>query len=227
MSTEPVQDPDASTPAGEPVGVDARPFRRVLLPIAAAVLLFVLVRALLVESFHVPSGSMAPTIAAGDRVVVTKVGAARIERGDVIVFDGTDIFAAADRTPHVADGFLTRALAGVASALSINPGEQDFLKRVAGVGGDTVACTPARGLVVNGTPVDEPWLASGEPACATPFEVAVPPQRLFVLGDHRSSSADSRQHLGDPGGGMVPVGDVVGHVAWRYWPPDRVGGVQD
>ncbi len=227
MSTEPAQDTNDSTPAGDPAGVDARPFRRLLLEIGVAVLLVVLLRAFVIESFHVPSGSMAPTIAAGDRVVVTKLRASQVERGDVIVFDGTKTFAAADRTPFVSDGFIGRSLAAVASTLSIDPGEQDFLKRVAGVGGDDISCTSKKGLVVNGSPVDEPWLPAGEAACATPFEVKVPPGRLFVLGDHRSSSADSRDHLGDPGGGMVPVDDVVGHVVWRYWPLDRVGGVGD
>ena len=108
---------------------------------------------------------------------------------------------------------------------SIDLGEQDFLKRVAGVGGDRVSCTPKGGLVVNGSPVDEPWLAPGTTACDTPFDVKVPQGRLFVLGDNRSDSADSRSHLGDPGGGMVPVDDVVGHVSWRYWPIDRIGGL--
>ncbi|WP_435203471.1 signal peptidase I [Janibacter sp. GS2] len=225
MSTEPAQDDDAPTPAGDPAGVDVHRTRRLLLQIGVGVLLALLLRAFVIQSFHVPSESMAPTIAPGDRVVVTKVGAGQVERGDVIVFDGTDTFAATDRTTVLPDGVIGRSLSAVASSLSIDLGEQDFLKRVAGVGGDTVSCTPGGGLVVGGEPVAEPWLPADEVACATPFEVTVPPQRLFVLGDHRSSSADSRSHLGDPGGGMVPVDDVVGHVAWRYWPPDRVGGL--
>lgn len=225
MSTEPARDNDATTPAGDPAGVVVRPGRRLVLEIGVGVLLVVLLRAFVIQSFHVPSASMEPTIAPGDRVVVTKIGAERVERGDVIVFDGTDTFAAADDTTLASDGVLGRALSAMASTFSIDLGEQDFLKRVAGVGGDAVACTPDGGLVVNGEPVDEPWLPTGEKACATPFEVEVPAERLFVLGDHRSSSADSRSHLGDPGGGMVPVEDVVGQVAWRYWPPARVGGL--
>ena len=225
MPSEPSRDGPATTPAGDPAGVDARPGRRFLVEIGVGVLLLVLLRAFVLQSFHVPSGSMAPTIAAGDRVVVTKVGAGTVERGDVIVFDGTDTFAGGDG--DTGDGAVGQALAAVSSTLSIDVGEQDYLKRVAGVGGDTVSCTPDGGLVVNGEAVDEPWLPPDEQACATPFEVAVPAERLFVLGDHRSESADSRSHLGDPGGGMVPVDDVIGHVAWRYWPMDRVGGVGD
>lgn len=225
MSSEPEQDASLSTPAGPPAGVDTRPARRLLLEIGIGVVLVVLLRAFVIQSFHVPSGSMAPTVAPGDRVVVTKIGSGEIGRGDVIVFDGTDTFAAGERTPVAADGPVGRTLSGAASALSIDLGEQDYLKRVAGTGGDTVSCTPEGGLVINGGKVEEPWLASGERSCTTPFEVEVPRGRLFVLGDNRSRSADSRSHLGDPGGGMVPVDDVVGHVTWRYWPVDRLGGV--
>lgn len=227
MSPEPAAEDRAPTPAGDPAGVAARPRRRLLLEIGVGVLLVVLLRAFVIQSFHVPSGSMEPTVAPGDRIVVTKVGAGTVERGDIIVFDGTDTFAAAGDDPVTSDGGIGRALAAVASTLSIDLGREDYLKRVAGVGGDRVSCTPARGLVVNGDRVDEPWLPPGERACGTPFDVEVPAGRLFVLGDHRSDSADSRSHLGQPGGGMVPLDDVIGHVTWRYWPVARVGGVGD
>lgn len=225
MSTDPAQQ-HSSTPAADAAGVDVRPARRWLLEIGVAVLLVMLLRIFVMESFHVPSDSMAPTIEPGDRVVVTKIGASDIARGDVIVFDGTDTFAVADRTPFASDGLIGRILSGAASTLSIRLGEQDFLKRVAGVGGDHLTCTPEGGLVVNGDQVTEPWLEPGTAACDTPFDVEVPQGRLFVLGDNRSDSADSRAHLGDPGGGMVPVEDVVGHVSWRYWPLDRLGGLE-
>ncbi|WP_338751311.1 signal peptidase I [Janibacter alittae] len=209
MSTEPARDPHETTPAGDPAGVVPRPDRRLLLEVGVGILLLVLVRVLVIESFHVPSGSMAPTIRPGDRVVVAKIGAGPVERGDLIVFDGTTTFARGAGDP------------------SIDPGEQDYLKRVAGVGGDTVSCTPGGGLVVNDEPVAERWLAPGEVPCDHPFDVGVPPGRLFVLGDNRSESNDSRSHLGDPGGGMVPLEDVIGHVVWRYWPLARTGGLGD
>lgn len=224
MSPEPAEDEREATPAGDPAGVAARP-RRVLLEIGVGVLLLVLLRAFVVQSFHVPTESMEPTITPGDRIVVTKIGSGTVERGDVIVFDGTETFGAGEGgiTP---DGGIGQALGAVASTLSIDVGREDYLKRVAGTGGDRVSCTPDGGLVVNGDRVDEPWLAPGDEPCDTPFDVEVPAEHLFVLGDHRSASADSRSHLGSPGGGMVPLDDVVGHVAWRYWPWDRVGGIE-
>ncbi|NYF97188.1 signal peptidase I [Janibacter cremeus] len=227
MASDPAADADESTPAGDPAGVDSRPARRLLLEVGVGVLLLVLLRVFVIQSFHVPSGSMEPTIRPGDRVVVTKIGAGAVERGDVIVFDGTTTFAGGVSDPSVPRGRLGRALSAGASTVSIDLGEQDYLKRVVGVGGDTVSCTPDGGLVVNAEPAAEPWLAPGELPCETPFDVGVPPERLFVLGDNRSESADSRSHLGDPGGGMVPLDDVVGHVVWRYWPLARTGGLGD
>lgn len=224
MSTEPVPGADDSAPVGDPAGADARsPKGGLLLQIGVGVLLAVLLRTFVLQSFSVPSGSMEPTIRPGDRVVVTKLDAGSVSRGDVVVFDGTHVFA--EGSVPATGSPLGQALAAAASTFSIELGEQDYLKRVVGVGGDTVACTPTQGLVVDGDRVVEPWLADGEVPCDVPFEVGVPEGHLFVLGDNRSESADSRSHLGDPGGGMVPLEDVIGHVAWRYWPPDRFGPV--
>lgn len=211
----------AARPA--PAGRSSRAFRRVALEVGVALLLVMLVRAFVAQSYYVPSASMEPTVRTGDRVVVLRTS--DVARGDVVVFDGTETFAQADRTTFMSDGLLGRTLSGVADALSIDLGEQDYLKRVAGVGGDRVSCTPEEGLVVGGEPVDEPYLPEGTAACDIPFDVEVPPDHLFMLGDNRGESADSRAHLGHPGGGMVPVDDVVGTVALRYWPLDAVGGL--
>ncbi len=141
MSSDPAQDANASTPTGDPAGVDARPARRLLLEIGVGVVLLVLLRVFVIQSFHVPSGSMEPTIRPGDRVVVTKLGAGTVERGDVIVFDGSTTFAEDGASPPV-EGRLGRALSATASTFSIDLGDRHYLKRVAGVGGDTVSCTP-------------------------------------------------------------------------------------
>lgn len=191
-----------------------------------AVLLMLLVRGFLVQSFYVPSGSMEPTIEPGDRILVNKLAAGGdLARGDVVVFDGTTTFAAADRSPHQADGLIGRTLAGAASAVGIDLGEQDFVKRVIGLPGDHVVCCDTDGrLTVNGKPVQEDYLYPGDKPSDLTFDVTVPAGRLWVMGDHRSDSADSRAHLGDPGGGMVREDDVVGRAVVTFWPLGRMGG---
>ncbi|GAA3619090.1 signal peptidase I [Marihabitans asiaticum] len=208
-------------PAG--AGVVSRRGRRLLLHLGAAVLVVMLLRAFVIESFYVPSASMSPTIRAGDRVVVAKTATGDLRPGDVIVFDGTGTMAPADRSPYMSDGLLGRTLSGLASAVGVSLGEHDYLKRVAAVGGQRLSCTPEAGLVRDGERVTEDYLAEDEQACSSPFDVVVPQGRIFVLGDHRSDSLDSRSRLGAPGGGMIPVDDVVGEVVLRYWPLPRAG----
>jgi signal peptidase I len=190
-----------------------------------ALLVMLLVRGLLVQSFYVPSGSMEPTIRPGDRILVNKTAAGDdLQRGDVVVFDGTSSFAAADRSPHQSEGLVGRVLGGAASLFGVDLGEQDFVKRIVGLPGDRVVCCDAQGRVsVNGTAVEESYLPQGVSPSDTTFDVTVPADRLWLMGDNRSNSADSRAHLGDPGGGMVRASDVVGRAAATYWPLDRLG----
>jgi signal peptidase I len=196
-----------------------------LVLLGIGLVLTLLVRAFAVQAFYIPSASMEPTLHVGDRVLVSKLGYrfGDIRRGDVIVFDGTGTFA-----PEVppTTGTLSRVARTVGSFFGMAPSEHDFVKRVVGLPGDSVVCCDSQGrLAVNGDPIQEPYLYPGDKASAVPFNILVPAGRLWVMGDHRSDSADSRAHLGDPGGGTVPEKRVIGKVVATYWPLGRIASV--
>lgn len=189
--------------------------RRTFVGVLAILAVLVLAHGLLVETFTVPSGSMQPTLWRGDRIMVGKLHAHEVHRGEVIVFDGTDVFAHPDEAPPTGiAGFLR----SVGDAVGIHPGEVLYVKRVIGAPGDTVAVGHDGRLRINGSVQREPYLPRGMTASTVPFVVHVPAGHVFVMGDNRVASDDSRSHLGDPGGGMVPVDDIVGKVMLRYWP---------
>jgi signal peptidase I len=194
--------------------------------IIGAFLVAFLVKTFLVQAFYIPSGSMEETLAVGDRVLVNKVvyRMRPVERGDIIVFDGTGSFIQGEPVePDVGPiGVVLRSLGEIVGLAP--PGDRDFIKRVIGVGGDRVTCCDADGrITVNGTALNETaYLYPGNPPSRQTFDVLVPDGRLWVLGDHRSASADSRAHLGDPGGGMVPVDRVIGRAFAVVWPLDRL-----
>ncbi|MGW0536156.1 signal peptidase I [Streptomyces sp. NPDC003032] len=151
-----------------------------------------LVSAFVVQPFQIPSRSMEPAFRVGDRVLVNKLAyrfGSEPQRGDAVVFDGSGYF-----------------------------GDADYIKRVVGTGGDRVVCCRRGRIKVNGEPVDEPYLYPGDTPSQVPFDVVVPEGSLFLLGDHRSDSRDSRDHLGQPGGGMIPVDEVIGRADWIAWP---------
>lgn len=199
---------------------------RLLVLIGVAVVLIVVVRGFVLQTFAVTSGSMEPTVLVGDRVIADKtVSLSRLHRGDVIVFDATAAFGVA---PTSGSGVLGRLAGGVSGLIGADFGAEDYVKRVIGLPGDRVQCCDAQGLVeVNDRAVQEPYVDEGDVPSEIEFDVIVPSGRVWVLGDHRSASSDSRAHLGSPGGGMVAEGDIVGRVSFTYWPLDRLGGVAD
>jgi signal peptidase I len=108
----------------------------------------------------------------------------------------------------------------------VTPDSTDFIKRVIGVGGDRVTCCDTDGrITVNGVPLLEDYLYPGDAPSLQPFDVEVPEGMLWVMGDHRSASADSRSHLGSPGGGFIPEDAVVGRAMNVVWPLSRLSSI--
>ena len=195
---------------------------RAVLVLAVALLLVLLVRTFVVQTFSIPSDSMRPTLEPGERVLVWRAGAQDVERGDVVVFDGTGTFSDAPADPEG----LARVGAAVSRLLGFRPGESDYVKRVVGLPGDRVTCCDAQGrLLVDGVPLAEPYVYPGDAPSDVEFDIEVPDGRLWVMGDHRSDSVDSRSHLGSPGGGTVSLDDVVGRMVAVTWPLGAVGTV--
>jgi signal peptidase I len=189
--------------------------RRVqLIGLAVTVALMICVRAFLFQAYFIPSPSMERTLDIGDRVLVNKVSydVGHPRRGQVVVFNGANSF---EPEGHHHGGLL----GPLWSLFGATANEDDFIKRVIGIPGDHVQCCDATGhLQVNGISLDEPYLYPGDVPSGEHFDVVVPPGRLWVMGDHRSRSADSRAHLGDPGGGTVPIDKVVGRAVAIVWP---------
>jgi signal peptidase I len=189
-----------------------------VLLLGLALALAVGIKALLLQAFYIPSGSMDDTLVFNDRILVQKVsywGGGSPQRGDVVVFSDPGGWLDESSTPQ-ANNVASRAL----ELVGLFPTGGHLVKRVIGVGGDTVACCDKQGHVtVNGTPLHErSYLAPHQQPSLITFRQKVPEGYLWVMGDNRSESADSRVHLGDPGGGFVPEEDVVGKVFAVIWP---------
>jgi len=195
---------------------------RWLLGPALLLLAIVVVRAFLVTPFGIPSESMQDTLLIGDRILVSRTTTpADLQRGDIIVFDASQAFHL-----RVPERGLVQALVEAVESLAGKGQPTDYVKRIIGLPGDRVRCCATDGrLEVNGVAVSEPYVAPGQKPSALAFDVRVPADRFWVMGDNRGSSSDSRAHLGDPGGGMVPGDDIIGKVWVRYWPLGRLGSV--
>lgn len=199
--------------------------REVPLLIGVAVLIALVLKTFLVQAFVIPSGSMEQTIRIGDRVLVDKFTpwfGSEPHRGDVVVFHDPGGWLQDEQTAKKDDPVVVKQFKEGLSFIGLLPSdnEKDLIKRVIGVGGDRVRCCDAQGRVtVNGVPLTEgDYIYPGDEPSTTPFDITVPRGRLWVMGDHRGNSADSRFHQDTPYGGTVSVESVVGRAMVIGWP---------
>ncbi|TKT03002.1 signal peptidase I [Streptomyces lasalocidi] len=200
--------------------------REIPLLVGVAVLIALVLKTFLVQAFVIPSGSMEQTIRIGDRVLVDKFTpwfGSEPERGDVVVFkDPGGWLQDEQSTTRKNDPVVVKQVKGALTFIGLLPSdnEKDLIKRVVGVGGDHVKCCDTQGrITVNGVPLNEgDYLYPGNAPSNTPFDVTVPQGRLWVMGDHRANSADSRFHQDTDYGGTVSLDEVVGRAMVIAWP---------
>ncbi|MFF5441910.1 signal peptidase I [Streptomyces achromogenes] len=228
------------TPEGEPRAGTAAPaagargprqsrsfWKELPILIGIALVLALLIKTFLVQAFSIPSDSMQNTLQQGDRVLVDKLTpwfGSEPERGEVVVFHDPDNWLAGEPTPT------PNPVQKVLSWIGLMPSaeEKDLIKRVIAVGGDTVECKNSGPLKVNGKALDEPYVYPGNTPCSVDdqggqFTVKVPKGYIWVMGDHRQNSRDSRYNQSDKNHGMVPVDKVVGRAIVKAWPINRWG----
>ncbi|GGX73059.1 signal peptidase I [Streptomyces fructofermentans] len=217
--------------------------KEIPLLIGVALLIALVLKTFLVQAFVIPSGSMEQTIRIGDRVLVDKLTpwfGSKPERGDVVVFKDPGGWLEDEQpTAKKEDPIVVKQVKEGLTFIGLLPSdnEKDLIKRVVAVGGDTVKCCDPQGRVtVNGMPLDEAYIHPGNKPSSFGFEVKVPEGRLWVMGDHRANSADSRFHRTESYNGTVSEDEVVGRAMVIAWPighwsrlkePDTYASVPD
>jgi signal peptidase I len=238
--------PGATVPGGTVPGGTGRKRRRgrsllTELPIlvVVAIVIALLIKTFVVQAFFIPTGSMQDTLQIRDKILVNKVvyHFRSPEPGDIVVFNGAGTWdpepgpgsVSSNPLARIYDDTLRPLFSSLGGLFGTPVGQTDYVKRVIGVPGDHVRCCNAHGLItVNGVPIDEQsYLYPGDVPRSAPggipgqFRVTVPAGYLWVLGDHRSVSDDSRGHQADPGNGMILESKVIGRAFVIVWPPSR------
>lgn len=236
----PGEPPDTTDRGGDQPPTDPGPKKRkrrklsfwqelpILLVVAFG--LAVLLQSFVIKAFFIPSGSMERTLhgcpgCSGDKVLVNRFMGHFTDPapGDIVVFRGSGSWEPEVTVSEPGNPF-SAALRWLGQSVGVAPpDEKDFIKRVIAVGGQTVSCCDAQGrVVVDGHALDEPYVFNSTSGAAQPFgPVTVPEGRLWVMGDHRDGSADSRAHISDPDHGTIAVDDVIGKAFVIVWPPSR------
>jgi signal peptidase I len=198
-------------------------WRDLLVIVVAALVLTILLKAFVVQVFSIPSGSMENTLLPGDRILVSKIvyRFRSIDRGDIVVFSGAGSWDPPTQPPR---NWFVRILDDAENLVGIAGPATDYVKRVIGLPGDHVACCNADGQVtVNGVPLSESsYIYPGAAPSELRFNITVPPGRLWVMGDNRGDSDDSRYRDSDPGAGTIPESAVVGRAFLVIWPLSRI-----
>jgi signal peptidase I len=220
----------ATAGGGRGASARKRPFwRELAIIVVAALVLTVIIKVFLFQVFSIPSASMENTLLPGDRILVNRLvyHLRGIDRGDVVVFSGDGSWG--PPPPPLPSEPIARGWDDFTNLIGLSAPGTDYVKRVIGLPGDTVQCCDSEGRVtVNGVALNESsylYPCDQPNSDDTSYSVKVPPGRLFVLGDHRSDSCDSRCHMTSGDDGTIPVNEVVGRAFVIIWPPSRIGDI--
>ena len=225
-------DPDASVPDSDApaAGRRKKSWRQLMMVVVAAIVLMLLIKAFVVQVYRIPSSSMEDTLLTGDRVLVNKLvyHVRGIARGDVVVFSGTGSWGTTTGEPDPSPPAnpLLRAGYDVLADIGVYSTQTYYIKRVIGLPGDHVVCCVGGKVTVNGVPLNETsYLFPGASPSMQRFSVVVPRGRLWVMGDNRAISDDSRGHMqaGFPAMGTIPENEVCGRAFMIIWPPSQIG----